>query len=593
MKLRLMKKIGWAACAIGALVTINSCKKLLDTEPLTTVGGANMYRNVFDADAAVIGIYGKFMNLAKPYILMNELRADLMDITANSDMNMRQLSEHTATADNPLIDPQPFYEVIVNCNDVLANFKKMYAESKLKEAEFNQRYSDIGAIRSWVYLQLGIHYGTVPYVTSPLANVAELKSLNNFPMLSLPVLVDSLTRFTEDLPYTEAYPAGTTLLTTVDGYSTQKFFINKNVLLGDLYLWQGQYDKAADRFKRVLEVLGPTGNNEQFFNQYRISSFANSSITYSRTQDFSSLTYTPGWRYLFERPQADNEFNWEMIWSLPFDRNFAPVNPFIDLFSPNGGSYLLQPAQQAIDLWNSQTQVYTFASNTATAAEVLRDNFPLDSRGVFSYRIINGQPVVMKYLYNYLGADNLPINPFSKPGKWFLTRAATLHLHYAEAANRAGYHKLAYALVNKGINYHYDPLPGGNRIGNVTNIQQTFLPWPYDFDAREGDGPAFRSTWYRNIGIRGRASLKPVVLPATDSVTNVENMIVEESALELAFEGQRWSDLLRVAIRQDNPAFIADKVYDKLRKSGLSAGAASAARAKLLARDWFLPFKIK
>lgn len=593
MKLRLIKKTGFAVCAIGALFSIQSCKKLLDTEPETTVGAANMYRNIFDADAAVIGVYGKFMNLAKPYVVMNEARADLLDITANSDLNMRQLSEHTASVDNPLIDPRPFYEVIVNCNDVLANFKKMYAESKLKEIEFNHRYSDIAAIRTWVYLQLGIHFGSVPYVTNPVVTVAELKNTNNFPTLALPVLIDSLTAFTETLPFTEDYPAGTTLRTTVDGYNTQKFFINKNMLMGDLYLWKGEYDKAADRFKRVLEVLGPVGNNEQFFNQYRISSFASAGIFYGNNQNFSSLSYTSGWKYIFERPQADNDFLWEQIWNLPFDRNFAPENPFIDLFSPVGGSYQLQPSQQVIDMWNSQQQVYVFSSNTATAAEVLRNNFPFDSRGVLSYKIINGKPVVMKYLYNYLGTNDLPINPFSKAGKWFLSRAPTLHLRYAEAANRAGKHKLAYALVNKGLNYHYDPLPGSNRIGNVTNIQQTFLPWPYDFDAREGDGPAFRATWYRNQGIRGRAGLAPVVLPATDSVTNIENMIIDEAALELAFEGQRWSDLLRVAIRRNDPSFIADKVYDKLRKSGLSAGAANAARAKLLAKDWFLPFKLK
>lgn len=592
MKFRLNKKISIVLIAASVCYVLVSCKKMLDVEPKTEVGAANMYRNLFDADAAVVGIYGKLMKLAKPYILLNELRGDLMDITTNSDANLKQISEHTATVNNPYIDPQPFYDVIVNCNDVLANFKRMYIESKLKEAEFNQRYSDVGAIRSWVYLQLGIHYGTIPYVTNPVTTVYDLKFTSNFPLLSLPVLIDSLTAFTESLPYTEDYPAGTTLLTTVDGYNTQKFFINKNMLLGDLYLWKGKYDNAADRFKRVMEVLGPSGVGEQFYNQYRISSFSNSSITYGRILDFSSLTYTPGWRYLFERPQADNEFNWEMIWSLPFDRNFEPVNPFIDLFSPNGGSYLVQPSQQAIDNWNSQTQVYTFAANTATAAEVLRNNFPFDSRGTFTYRIINGKPVVMKYLYNYLdGATNLPINSFSKPGKWFLTRAATLHLHYSEAANRAGKYKLAYSLVNKGINYHYDPLPGGSRIGDVTNIQQTFLPWPYDFDAREGDGPAFRSTWYRNIGIRGRAALSAVALPVTDSVTNVENMIISENALELAYEGQRWQDLLRVAIRRNDPAFIADKVYDKLRKSGISAGAANAARTKLMTKDWFLPFK--
>ena len=58
-------------------------------------------------------------------------------------------------------------------------------------------------------------------------------------------------------------------------------------------------------------------------------------------------------------------------------------------------------------------------------------------------------------------------------------------------------------------------------------------------------------------------------------------MIIAEDALELAYEGERWSDLLRVAIRRNDPSFIADKIYDKLRKSGLSAGAATAARNKL------------
>jgi starch-binding outer membrane protein, SusD/RagB family len=595
MKLRLIYRTGIAFVATGICFTFSSCKKMLDVEPQTSVGIANMYRNVFDADAAVIGVYGKVMKLAKPYLLMNELRGDLMDITSNSDANLRQLSEHTATVSNPYIDPQPFYEVIVNCNDVLANFKKMYAASKLKEAEFNQRYSDVGAIRSWVYLQLGIHFGTIPYVTNPVVQLSQLKDSANFPKITLAVLIDSLTKFTESLPYTDDYPTGTTLLTTVDGYSTSKFFINKNILLGDLYLWQGQYDKAADRYKRVLEINGPTGNSELWYNQYRISSFGNASITYGRAFDFTSLVYTNGWRYLFERPQVDNEFNWEMIWSLPFDKNFEPVNPFIDLMSPIGGSYLVQPAQQAIDLWNSQTQVYVFTAATATAGEVLRDNFPVDSRGVFSYRTINGKPVIMKYLYNYLGSTNVPVNMLQKPGKWFLTRAATLHLHYSEAANRAGKYKLAYALVNKGIGYTYDPFPGNGASANrdVTNFQQTFLPYPYDFDARGGQAPAYRNTWYRNIGIRGRANLKPVTLPLTDSVTNVENMIIAEDALELAYEGERWSDLLRVAIRRNDPSFIADKIYDKLRKSGLSAGAATAARNKLLAKDWFLPFKFK
>jgi starch-binding outer membrane protein, SusD/RagB family len=93
-------------------------------------------------------------------------------------------------------------------------------------------------------------------------------------------------------------------------------------------------------------------------------------------------------------------------------------------------------------------------------------------------------------------------------------------------------------------------------------------------------------------GVTRRAYLKPRDLTnGSDSLTQVENMLVDEAALELAYEGQRWSDLLRIAIRRNDPSFIANKVYDKLNKSGDAAGAADAARAKLGRGEYYLPFK--
>jgi hypothetical protein len=117
---------------------------------------------------------------------------------------------------------------------------------------------------------------------------------------------------------------------------------------------------------------------------------------------------------------------------------------------------------------------------------------------------------------------------------------------------------------------------------------------PYKFDARNGEIPNFRAPWYRNDGIRGRALLLSYPVTATnapDSINQIEIGLVNESALETAFEGTRWADLLRVAIRRNDPAFLADKVYDKLRKDGV--GNAGEVRAKLLKRDWFLPFKLQ
>ena len=119
-------------------------------------------------------------------------------------------------------------------------------------------------------------------------------------------------------------------------------------------------------------------------------------------------------------------------------------------------------------------------------------------------------------------------------------------------------------------------------------------PDPYKFDARNGEIPRYRSDWYRNIGIRRRANLRFTSLTATnvvDSIAQVEVGLSEEQALETAFEGTRWPDLLRIAIRRNDPSFLADKVYNKLIKSPASAGLASQARSKLLSRNWYLPFK--
>jgi starch-binding outer membrane protein, SusD/RagB family len=228
------------------LLSVAGCKKVFDIKPEDQLDESNAYQNVYDADAAVVGIYGKFMGLAEQYVVLNELRADLLDVTVNSNESLRELSTHSVKDNNAYASPKPFYELILNCNDVLENFKVMVAEKRMTEDQFNQRYSDVGALRSFVYLQLGIHFGSVPYITSALKNVDEVKNAGNFPRISFNALLDSLVNFTEALPFKDVYPTGTNLNITVDGYQTQKFFINKKVILGDLYLWKGNYFKAAD-----------------------------------------------------------------------------------------------------------------------------------------------------------------------------------------------------------------------------------------------------------------------------------------------------------------------------------------------------------
>jgi len=559
-----------------------SCNKILDVTPKDQLDESQMYRNVYDADAAIIGIYGKFQGLADRYILLNELRGDLLDCTPNSDKYLLQLSTHTVTEDNPYANPRPFYELIINCNDVLKHFDIMRQENKLKELEYQQRYSDIGSLRTFLYLQLGIHYGQVPYVTDALENIDAANDPAKFPKLEFNTLLDSLINFTERLPFKEQYPTGTTLNINVDGYQTQKFFINKRCLLGDLYLWKGDYLKSAASYRAVMEIATTGTQGENYFSQYKIgwAGGFNHYVTYSRAGDASTLSYTDGWRYMFERPQDDG-FNREWVWVIPFDNKFKPENPLIKLFSPVGGSYLVKPSQVAIDNWNNQVQ--RPAQGTP--------GIPYDARGLFSWKNIGGQPVVMKFLYNYLNySTNLPVNILEKNGKWFLYRQTHLHLRFSEAANRSGRYRLAWGLLNSGIAGAY-PAPGSD----VTNYHNTLNDpiQTFQFDARNSGNsgiPYYRADWYRNIGIRVRANVTDLAINASDSLMEIEAGLINETALENGFEGTRWADLLRIALRRNDASFLADKIYNKLNKSDISPGAAAAAKAKLTSRDWYLPF---
>lgn len=583
-----MKKFSVKTILLAVMVIAigGGCKKAFDINPGTELDASQMYRNVYDADAAVMGIYGKFMGLADRYIILNELRGDLLEYTTNADEYLRQISTHTVTADNPYASPRPFYELILNCNDVLKNFTIMKAKNAMTEAQYNQRYSDIACLRSFLYLQLGIHYGDeVRYVTDPLETIEAVKDERRFPKVKFDDLLDSLISFTEKIPFREPYPTGTTLNITLDGSPTSIFFINKKCLLGDLYLWKGDYTKAAVTYREVMEAASVGAQGTTYYTKYKIgwSTDLNTYITYTRAGDASTLSYTDGWRLMFESGY-DDRYNREWIWAIPYDSRFQPENPLIKLFSPIGGSYLVKPSQESIDNWKNQQQRPVAVAGTG-------GGIPYDARGPLSVRSIGGQLVAMKFLYNYINyATNLPVNPLSKNGKWFLFRQTHLHLRFAEAANRDGYHRLAYGFVNTGIRGAYPTPPN---TPNVSPYENTLAyPKPYDFDARMGEIPYFRSDWYRNIGIRSRALVLNDTVPASaDSLTYLENSIINEGALENAFEGTRWPDLLRVARRRHDGTILSEKVYNKLLKDGIPE--AEAVKLKLLdEKNWYLPFKL-
>lgn len=557
------------AAGIILIGSLGACKKMFDYEPENVLQQSQTYKNIYDADAAVLGIYGKFVNLSERYILLNEMRGDLLDVTIKSNNYIKQLSTHSVTEDNPYADPRPFYEVIANCNDALKNLSLMYEQKLLDYGQYWQRAADLGLIRAWLYLQLGIHYGNVPYVTEPIEDVNELKNESRFARISFDELLNRLIAYTATIPEPflnqNTSTNSPTLIMATNNYVIKdgifKFFIHRRSLLGDLQLWKGNYRRAAEYYKDVMETatrqVTSTDFQIELYDTYRITNDNSGAST------LMTIGTSNPWQNIFSNDLAEVQTNRERMWVLPLDKNFAPQNPLLNVFS-RSRSYVAKPSALAITNWNNQVRL---------------DGGLTDRRGLnASYRLQGNEPEVMKFTAKYN-----PVNPYEVTGVWILYRASELHLRYAEAANRDAHSKIAATLLNDGF-----PKQGGTVTTTSTGIPEVF---PYDFKYNNAPN---NGAWYRSIGIRGRAVNQNVSIDQVNLVEDTENKIIDEQALENAFEGYRWADLLRVALRRQatDPNYLANKIGAKFDAGG--SGDAGTVRARLSNKaNWYLPFKWK
>ncbi|PTR01436.1 SusD-like starch-binding protein associating with outer membrane [Mucilaginibacter yixingensis] len=565
-RLSLLSKI-----AVGAFVisTLGGCKKMFDNTPENVLQQSQTFKTVYDADAAMLGIYGKFSNLSDRYIMLNEMRADLLDVTVKSNNYLRQLSTHAVTDDNPYADPRPFYEVIANCNDALKNMSRMYDQKLLDYNQYWQRAADLGLLRSWLYLQLGIHYGNVPYVTEPIDDINQLKDESKFAKISFNELLDRLIAYTSTIPAPfldqNTSANSPTLIMATNNYVIKdgifKFFIHRRSLLGDLQLWKGNYHKAAEYYKDVME----TGTKLVTSTDYQIDQYDTYRITNDNSGASTLMTIgtTNPWQNIFSNDLAEAQTNRERMWTLPLDKNFGNKNPLVDLFSYSR-NYLAKPSALAINNWNNQ---------------VRSDGGLTDRRGLnASYRMQGADAEVLKFTAKYN-----PSSPYEVTGVWILYRASELHLRYAEAANRDAHSKIAAAVLNDGL----------TKLGGSTTLAAdgSVEVYPYDF---KYNGAPNNGMWYRSIGIRGRAVNQNVTIDQTNLVEDTENKLIDEEGLENAFEGYRWADLLRIALRRQatDPNYLANKIGAKFDASGSQD--AGAVRARLANKaNWYLPFKWK
>ena len=181
--------IGAALAAIFTLGVTTSCEDMFDIDSSRVIiESEHNLNSTADSAYTTLGILQSMRQIADRYVILGEVRGDLVEINEYTKTSLRNLSEFNFEEDNEYLNVRDYYAVINNCNYALAKIDTTL--SRNNERVMVDEYAAILGIRAWTYLQLGINYGKVPYYTNPITTVEE--SEREYPELDMKGLAAEL-----------------------------------------------------------------------------------------------------------------------------------------------------------------------------------------------------------------------------------------------------------------------------------------------------------------------------------------------------------------------------------------------------------------
>lgn len=603
-----MKKVIYFIAAALMVVSFVSCSDMLDSKSDRYVYDPALDQKV-DSMFYINGILKGVQQAIDQTVLTNELRGDLLSTSANASTDLRRLAAFDYADGNQYDSAYVYYRIINNCNYYVAHRDTTLATGSTQVAM--KEYAEAKAIRAWAYMQLARTYGSVPFYTTPLTNIASVEEAAKLERKDMKGICDALAPDLEQyvnlpVPNWGNFDAGT--FKTV---ATSKMMFPVRLVLGDLYLETGQYAKAAEHYFQYLKkAKAVCGNYVAHLNNY--PDYLNLSSDVINADTYANPNYN-SWSSIFS---FDNET--QTYVAMATNKLRGQITQLPGLFGYNyysasdGYTYnekmSLRPSSAFLDLSNNQTYYYqtTNGQTTTVGSQVIGDmRYHAIKNQIPSAETTAAEPVyvIMKY-------RNANIQIY---------RTAGIYLKLAEAVNRMGHPDVAFAVLKDGWN---STLEKDTTYMTAEGIQFLKTTVPFLTDENEvifndEDHGLKYSLGNQGIHMRGcgytagnlseyRLSTelekrwsalrqKGYEIPTTAADTlkakidAVEDMLCDEMALELAFEGSRFGDLCRIARHKNNEnpytanfgsLWLRDKLAFKKPALDLSDP-----------NNWLMPFK--
>ena len=497
----MITKLKYIICGICVICGSISCSDMLESDSSRQLFDPALNQKT-DSVFYAYGIMQAVQQLADQYYFQNEMRGDLVKPTNKASIHLQALASFTADATNKYDSVYLYYKVINNCNYYLA-----HRDTTLKTGARNvvcNEYAAVASFRAWTYLQLARQYGKVPYITEPVTTIGQINantSMTDYQAIlngEAQMLESLKARYSDEQLSVPTFNQSSRLIGSLNWGSEDKYlsprkcFLPLNVVLGDIYLELGEYEKAATCYYQYLRYEGLSGGNISVnyidymspnFSQYSpiFKSFTEWPADYNEAKNSTMYNGQPIWENSFLHSPAPGD----IISYIPMAVNYT-MGKTTDIPAAYGYNYYGTESSSTVDVDDPMKRVFNcpktediqIVPSQAYCDSARRSQYYYYTEQVkvapFNW-IVKNEPLGdarASLICQGEGADSVYVYTYKPSTAYILLyRNATVWLHLAEAINRMGYPDAAFAILKNGLhtdlpNYRYQEVYLKDQEGN-------------------------------------------------------------------------------------------------------------------------------